>query len=146
MQSMAERLFRAIGREDMITDPRFAKNENRVANRSEVDEVVGQWFASRSRDEVMHIMTEAGVTVAPLYDISDIADDVHFVERGIYKQVPDEELGQAAIHAPVPRLSKTPASLRSAAPALGQHTNAVLAEAGFEAEAIDSLRAKGVVA
>jgi crotonobetainyl-CoA:carnitine CoA-transferase CaiB-like acyl-CoA transferase len=146
MQSMAERLFRAIGREDMITDPRFAKNENRVANRSEVDEIVGQWFACRSRDEVMDIMTEAGVTVAPLYDISDITDDVHFVERGIYTQVPDEELGQAAIHAPVPRLSKTPAGLRSAAPALGQHTDAVLADAGFEAEAIDGLRAKGVVA
>ncbi len=146
MQSMAERLFHAIGRADMITDPRFATNANRLAHRGQVDDIVSAWFTARTRAQVMAIMIKAGVTAAPLYDISDIAEDIHFVERGIFVEMPDAELEHAALHAPVPRLSKTPASLRHAAPDLGQHTDAVLRAAGYNSNTIKDLRSKGVVA
>ncbi|WP_458792857.1 CaiB/BaiF CoA transferase family protein [Yoonia sp. MH D7] len=146
MQSMAERLFHAIDRADMISDPRFATNADRLAHRGQVDDIVAAWFAARTRAEAMDVMTQAGVTAAPLFDISDISKDIHFVERGIFVEVPDADLTRAAIHAPVPRLSKTPASLRHAAPELGQHTDAILTAAGYDSAAIADLRGRGVVA
>lgn len=146
IQSMAERLFRAIGSADMISDPRFATNPDRVAHRSEVDAIVSEWFATRTRSQAMEIMSASGVTAAPIYDISDISSDVHFVERGIFIEVPDADLGRVALHAPVPRLSRTPASLRFAAPDLGQHTDSIMATAGYDQDEISDLRGKGVIA
>lgn len=146
MQSMAERVFRAIGRADMIDDPRYRTNADRVARRGEVDGIIGDWFAARTRDEAMEVMERAGVTAAPLYDIADIAADPHFSQRGIYVETEDPELGRAAQHAPVPRLSETPAALRHAAPALGADTDAILAAAGMAEDEIARLHATGVVA
>lgn len=145
MQKMAERLFRTIGREDMIADPRYATNAARVARRAEVDAIVGGWFAARTRDEALEAMAAAGVTAGPLNDIADISADPHFAERGIYLDLPDPELGTAAHHAPVPRLSATPGRFRRPAPALGQDTEAVLARAGLGVEEIAALRAAGAV-
>jgi len=146
MQSMAERLFRAIGRADMIDDPRFRRNADRVAHRAEVDAAVGAWFAARSKAEAMEVLGRAEVTAAPLYEVSDICADPHFIERGIFVDLPDAEIGTTTQHAPIPRLSASPGALRCPAPRLGQDTDAALAVVGFDAAAIADLRAKGVVA
>jgi len=146
MQSMAERLFRAIGRADMIDDPRYATNAARVARRAEVDAILGDWFAARGTDEAMAVMQEAGVTAAPILDASGIAADPHFRARGVYVDLPDPDLGTAAHHAPLPRLSATPGSLRRPAPSIGEDTDAILAAAGVGAAEIAALRAEGLVA
>lgn len=145
IQRTAERLFRAIGREDMIADPRYATNADRVAHRDEVDAIVGEWIGARSRDEVMRSFTEQGITAAPLYTIEDIVNDRHFVERGIFVEVPDDELGSIPTHAPLPRLTETPGTLRSPAPRLGQHTRAVLETSGLSVAAVTELIEKGTV-
>lgn len=145
MQSMAERLFRAINCTDMIADPRFATNADRLAHRGDLDTIVSGWFSDRTRDAAMEVMARAGVTAAPLYDISDISEDPHFEQRGIFVDTPDHELGQVPIHAPVPRLSKTPANLRHPAPELGQHTDVVLEAAGYSNTEIAALREMGTV-
>jgi len=146
MQSMAERLFRAIGRADMIDDPRFRSNADRVAHRAEVDAAVGAWFAARSKAEAMDVLARAEVTAAPLYEVSDICADPHFTERGIFVDLPDAEIGTSTQHAPIPRLSASPGALRRPAPRLGQNTDEALAAVGFDAATIADLRAKGVVA
>src|SRR5207244_2394025 len=81
IQSMAKRVFEVIGRADMIDDPRFASNSERVRNRALVDEAVGGWFARRTREEALAHMRAAGVTVGPVYDIADAVSDAHFRER-----------------------------------------------------------------
>lgn len=146
MQSMAERLFRAIGRADMIGDPRFATNVARIAYRAEVDAVLSDWFAARTGSEAMTVMMASDVTAAPLYDVADICADPHFADRGIHLELPDPEIGTTVQHAPVPRLSESPGTLRNPAPALGQDTDAALADAGFDPDGITALRAAGVVA
>lgn len=146
MQSMAERLFHAIGRADMIGDPRFATNADRVARRPEVDAAVGAWFAKRTRDEAMAAMDAAGVTAAPIYDAADIARDRHFRDRGVYVATPDDDLGRAAQHSPLPRMSATPGSLRRPAPGIGEHGTEILGELGYGPDEIDALRAKGTIA
>ena len=145
IQSMAQRLFQAIGRADMIDDPRFRTNTKRVKNRAPVDEAVGAWFATKTRDQALDAMRAAEVTVGPVYDIADATADAHFRERGIIVDVEDAELGALAMHNAVPRLSATPGVWRRPAPRLGEHTDEILGEAGFDRAAIAGLRKEGAV-
>jgi len=80
-----------------------------------------------------------------VYDIDDLMDDPHAVGRGIFEEVPDAELGWVQMHAPVPRLSATPAGYRRPAPRIGEHTWEVLRELAFDAATIASLRNDHVV-
>jgi crotonobetainyl-CoA:carnitine CoA-transferase CaiB-like acyl-CoA transferase len=145
-ETMARRVFKTIGRPDMIADERFSSNAARVQNRALVDEAVGAWFAARTRDEALYIMREAGVTVGPVYTIADAVTDAHFREREIVVDAEDAELGVMPMHNIVPRLSESPGIWRCPAPRLGEHTDAVLAEAGFDCEAIAKLKEAGAAA
>src|SRR5215467_12955292 len=142
---MARRIFEVIGRNDMIADARFSSNTARVKHRGLVDAALGAWFAARTCAEALEVMRNAGVTVGPVYTIADIMADAHFRERRIVVDVEDSELGTMQMHNIVPRLSSSPGVWRRPAPRLGEHTDAVLAEAGFDREAIDRLREDGVV-
>jgi crotonobetainyl-CoA:carnitine CoA-transferase CaiB-like acyl-CoA transferase len=142
-QAMARRIFTVIGRAEMIEDARFCSNAARVKHRVLVDEAVGGWFATRSREEALAAMRVAGVTVGPVYTIADAVTDAHFRERGIIVEVEDRELGALPMHNIVPRLSVTPGTWRLPAPRLGEHTAAVLREGGIDEDAIARLRADG---
>jgi crotonobetainyl-CoA:carnitine CoA-transferase CaiB-like acyl-CoA transferase len=146
IQSMAKRVFEVIGRPEMIEDERFRTNSGRVRNRVLVDEAVGSWFALLTREEALARMRAGGVTVGPVYDIDDAVEDPHFRDRNILVEVEDPDLGSIPMHNIVPRLSATPGVWRRAAPKLGEHTDAILAEAGYDAEAIAAMRRGGAAA
>jgi crotonobetainyl-CoA:carnitine CoA-transferase CaiB-like acyl-CoA transferase len=141
--TMARRVFEVIGRPDMIEDERFRTNSARIENRALVDDAVGAWFAGKRRDEALALMREAHVTAGPVYTIADAMADAHFREREIIVEIDDPEIGGLPMHNIVPRLSRTPGVLRRPAPLLGEHTDAVLAEAGLDAAAIARLRQEG---
>jgi crotonobetainyl-CoA:carnitine CoA-transferase CaiB-like acyl-CoA transferase len=145
-EAMARRIFEAIGRADMVADARFSTNSARVAHRAEVDAAVGAWFAERTRAEALAAMRAAGVTAGPVYTIADAVTDAHFRDREIVVDVEDAELGVVPMHNIVPRLSQTPGTWRRPAPRLGEHTDAVLGEAGLDDTAIARLRAEGAAA
>lgn len=145
IQSTAARLFTAIGRDDMNHNPRYATNEARVAHRHEVDEIVGGWMGARDRDEIVRFCDAEGITAAPLYAVSDIVADLHFIEREIFTEVPDEELGHVPTHAPLPRLSDTPGNMWRPAPRLGEHSREVLADYAIPAERVARLIDAGTV-
>jgi crotonobetainyl-CoA:carnitine CoA-transferase CaiB-like acyl-CoA transferase len=86
-------------------------------------------------------MREAGATVGPVYAIDDAVSDPHFRERGIIVEVEDAELGSLPVHNILPRLSATPGVWRRPAPGLGEHTAAVLGEAGIDAARIAEILA-----
>ena len=145
IQAMAERLFRVMGREDMVIDPRFRTNADRVRNRDEVNDIVAAWVAARDRDEVLRIFEEAGVTGSPVYDASDIMEDPHVQGREVLVELPDDETETALHHNIHPRLSETPGAFRRPAPRLGEHTEELLAEAGYSDDEISTFRAGGVI-
>ncbi len=142
-ETMARRILETIGRADMLKDDRFRNNAARVAHRDLIDAAVGGWFAQKTREEALAHMRAAGVTVGPVYDIADAVADPHFQQRPVIVEVEDAELGSLPMHDIVPRLSATPGRWRRPAPALGEHTDAVLGEAGLDADAITRLRQEG---
>ncbi|HWN48301.1 MAG TPA: CoA transferase, partial [Xanthobacteraceae bacterium] len=145
-EAMARRIFEVIGRSDMIADARFSSNSARVQHRALVDAAVGGWFAARTREDALQAMREAGVTVGPVYTIADAMADVHFRERRIVVDVEDAELGAVPMHNIVPRLSSSSGVWRRPAPRLGEHTDAILAEAGLDGETIARLKQEGAAA
>jgi formyl-CoA transferase len=144
-QAMTERLFRAIGRDDLNRDPAFKTNTQRVKRRAEVDAIVGGFIKARTLAEAIAFFEQAEVTAAPVYDIGQFLDDPHVQERGIVVEAPDEEMGQVPMHAVVPRLSGTPGRLRSPAPRVGQHNQEVFSRIGYSEERIAALAQKGVI-
>jgi len=143
-QKMAERLFRSIGHPEFITDPRYATNEERVKHAEELDAVIGAFVAQRTQAENVAFFEEAEVTIGPIYDITQILEDPHFKARAILADYPDPDMGEFPMHHVVPRLSGTPASIRTPAPALGEHNRELLREAGIDDAAYQALLASGV--
>ena len=144
-QAMTEKLFRAIGRDDLNRDPAFRTNGERVKRRAEVDAIVGGFIKQRTLADAIAFFEEAGVTAAPVYDIGQFLEDPHVQERGIVVEAPDADMGEVPMHAVVPRLSETPGRLRAPAPTIGQHTREILSRIGYSAELIAALAEKKVI-
>ena len=145
IQQMAERVFRAIGRADMIEDPRFRTNTDRVHHIDECDGIVASFILGKTLADNMAIFEAAEVTAIPVYEIDQLIDDPHVQERGVLVEAPDDEAGSVLMHNIIPRLSETPGRLRSAAPSLGQHNVEILSSLGRDAAAIAALVAAGVI-
>ncbi|WDD91568.1 CoA transferase [Burkholderia sp. FERM BP-3421] len=125
-QAMAERLFRAIGRADLIDDPRYATNVQRVQHADALDAIVGEFIAARDLAENLAFFEESGVTVGPIQDIAQIVQDHYVIEREALVELPDDEVGSLPMHNIAPRLSETPGTFRRPAPGLGEHNREIL--------------------
>src|SRR5262245_35509912 len=126
-QKMAERLFRAIGRPDLIDDPRYRDNAVRVRNAADLDAIIGAFIGAMSLSAALEFFDRAEVTVGPVYDIAQLMDDPYVAAREILVNLPDAQMGEIAMHAVVPRLSRTPGAIRSPAPMLvGEHNDEIL--------------------
>ena len=145
IQAMAERLFRAIGHEDMIADPRFRSNTDRVRNAEACEAPIVAFIAARTLAENMAVFERAEVTAAPVYDIDQFMADPHVIAREVLIDLPDTEMGQLPTHNVIPRLSETPGQLRRPAPALGEHTAEVLSSLGLGHAEIDGLARDGII-
>lgn len=135
MQSMAMRILDTIGRPELKDDPRFATNDARVANRDEVDAVIGGFIAQRSQAENLALFEAAEVTVGPVCSMGDLMDHPYVREREALIELPDEDMGAIPMHNIVPRMSGAPGVFRRPAPRLGEHDDEIKAElARFRAE------------
>ncbi|RKK06254.1 CoA transferase [Pseudoroseomonas wenyumeiae] len=145
-QGMTEKLLRSIGRAELIQDPRFRTNVDRLRNWQELDGIVAGFIAERDKAEVLDHFDKAGVTIGPIMDAADLLQDPYVAEREALIEVPDDDMpgGFVPMHGMVPRLSATPGVLARPAPKLGEHNDEILCPALGEAE-LARLRAAGVV-
>ena len=127
-QKMAERTFRAIGRGDLVDDPRYRTNAGRVKHAEELDAIIGAFVARRTQAANVAFFDKAEVTIGPIYDVTQIIEDPHILERELLADYPDAEMGRFPMHHVVPRLLGTPGSIRTPAPRLGQHNRELLSE------------------
>jgi formyl-CoA transferase len=135
-QAMFERLMRSIGREELIADPRFRANPDRLANIEAIDAVVRDAVAAMTMRQALAQFDRDGVTIGPIMDVRGLDEDEYLAGREALIEVPDEEMpgGWLPMHGEVPRLSATPGILRNPAPRLGEHSRTVLAPLLGEAE------------
>jgi crotonobetainyl-CoA:carnitine CoA-transferase CaiB-like acyl-CoA transferase len=144
-QSIADRILRAIGRGDLITDPRFATNEARVEHVEELDEILGAWIGRHTLQEAMTAFEAQEAAASPIYDIREIFADLQYRSRGTLVRVPDEDLGDVVLPDVQPRLSETPGRVRHAGLSLGAANQEVFGDLGLSADEIARLQEEGVI-
>jgi crotonobetainyl-CoA:carnitine CoA-transferase CaiB-like acyl-CoA transferase len=143
-QKMAERVFRSIDRADLIDNPRYKTNADRVKHAEELDAIIGAFILERTQAENVSFFEKAEVTIGPIYDIAQIVVDPHVLDRELLADYPDADMGAYPMHHVVPRMTGTPGSIRTVAPALGEHNRALLAEVGVSEDGYAKLLAEGV--
>jgi crotonobetainyl-CoA:carnitine CoA-transferase CaiB-like acyl-CoA transferase len=145
-QNVFERLCRLIGREDLLADPNYATNPQRMRHQPELNAIVAAWIAARPAAEAVRALSEAGVAVAPVYSNEDVMNDPHFRAREAITRVADADFGSVAVPCVVPRLSATPGEARTAGPAAGAHNAEVYGGwLGLSTAEIDGLRRAGAI-
>jgi formyl-CoA transferase len=144
--SIFKRLMTAIGRPDLGDAPDLASNAGRVARVAEIDAAIGVWTATRSVAEVLALLGEARVPAGKVYTAQDIAEDPHYRARDMILTQQTRDGYEVEVPGIVPKLMGTPGAVRSAAPRLGEDTDAVLREIGLTEQQIAALRERKVVA
>lgn len=130
---------------DLWDDERFQTNPSRVRHRDELIAKLIEVFVARTTRDWVDSLRKANVPCSPINDIATAMNDPHVRFREMVKSVDHPTLGEIDLIGPVAKLSETPATIRSAPPLLGQHTNQVLIELGFSQDDIAMLRREGVV-
>ena len=148
--AMGEAVFRrlavAMGQPGLADDARFSLAVARSERHEELDDLITHWTMQHGIAELESVLAQASVPATRVFTIADIFGDPHYRARGAIVRAPDDELGEVAMAAVVPRLSETPGAVRHAGHRVGQDTRRVLSELlGFSAERIDALAATGIV-
>lgn len=136
-------LCRAMGRDDLLEDPRFGSNEQRMGHRDELTHELELTLKEADTEHWVAVLLAAGVPAGPIRDYRQVVEDEHTIAREMVVSVSHPIEGEVlSLGTPI-KLSGTPAGVRSAAPTLGQHTDEVLGEAGYDSDALLALRTNG---
>ena len=143
---MFARWVKVLGEEGWLTDPRFADDEARGNHGELISKRVAAWAAERTTAEVLTELERAKIPAAPLYSPRQALQDAHIRQAGLLVDREYPGLPRPAPLAPTPvDLSETPGGFRHRAPTLGEHTEEILGELGYDRAQIAALRARGVV-
>lgn len=142
--TMARRVFQAIGQAPLFDDPKFKFNDARLANDQELDQLIATFIAGLNQADCLAHFREHGVTVGPIYNSEQLLKDQHVNERGVYVQLnKGKHHDRVVMHQVTPRLQGTPGTIKRAAPLRGEHTREILNELGSSAQEIASLEKQG---
>jgi crotonobetainyl-CoA:carnitine CoA-transferase CaiB-like acyl-CoA transferase len=144
--TVALRVFKAIGRQDLVDDPDFRDPQRRLARAAEVDAAVADWIATQTLEQAMTVFEAAEVAAAAVYDAPQLLADEHLKARGLFCSVADDELGSMTVQGAVPRFSGATSRIDHLGPRLGAHTDETLSSIlGLGTAEIEDLRARQVI-
>jgi crotonobetainyl-CoA:carnitine CoA-transferase CaiB-like acyl-CoA transferase len=145
-QSMFVRLVNAVDRADLLDDPRFTCNIERLKHREELDAILAQWFVSHDAEQVCQRLEKFEVAAAPVLDIADIFNDPHYKAANMIVSVPDQELGEVRMQNVHPHFSRTPGAVTSTGPTVGEHNAEVYSQLlGLQPDEIRDLQEQQVI-
>ncbi|MBM3141178.1 MAG: formyl-CoA transferase [Chloroflexi bacterium] len=142
---MWDQLCSAMGRDDLLVDPRFQTAAARREHADVLDEEIAQWSRQRDKHEAMRVLAETGVAASAVFDTMDVFHDPHLHARGFVQQVEHPTEGTVTLLGSPFRMSDSHVELRPA-PVLGADTEAVLrAELGIDDRELSALREAGAI-
>ena len=121
-------LAELIGQPELAEHESFATRDARAANRDVCDMLFGAWLAERTRDEAVAVLQAKGLPAARVQTLAEVASDPHVLERDMLQPMVQHDGTTVPIVGPAAKFSRTPTRIRSAAPALGEHNDEILAE------------------
>lgn len=142
--AMWERLARALGREDLIQDPRFLTNDLRRENRQAINGIINEITCKRTMSDWIEYLNKAGIPCGPIYNLGQTFADPQIKHQGMVLEIAQPSGKLKTLGFPL-KLSRTPAALHRPAPQLGQHTEEILTSLGYAPARIEDLRARGVI-
>ena len=140
-----KRLAVILGQPELAENEAFATVEGRAQNRDVCNMLLGGWLAERTRDEAIEVLRDAGLAIAKVQSFVDVVEDAHVQERDMLQSVTHHDGTTVPIVGPSWKFSRTPVKIRTAAPALGQDTDAILSELGLTDDQVAGLRDAGIV-
>jgi crotonobetainyl-CoA:carnitine CoA-transferase CaiB-like acyl-CoA transferase len=144
--SVAKRIMQVVGGDDVVNDPRFATNADRLENVDALDALISAWTQGHTWTEAVRILNEAGAAAGPVYSAEQLIKDEHIIGRGSLALVEnphgDGELLQPAV---TPRLSRTPGAVRHAGLSQGACTEDILTELGYSPTEIAAMAESGAI-
>ncbi|MFP6777401.1 MAG: CoA transferase [Alphaproteobacteria bacterium] len=140
-----KRLCRALGDEDLITDPDYATGQARSDNRDALNERLNALTQKKPSAEWVKNLNQAGVPCGPIYDIDEMFNDPQVKHLGMAAPITHSALGPIEIVSQAASLSRTPFRIHSATPELGEHTDEILDGLGIKAADVSSLKERGIV-
>ena len=150
VQSVGGPLFKRwadlMGEDHWLDDPRFRDDISRGDHSEIISERLAKWCAERSSEEVLAAMEEARLPAGPVLSPQKVLEDPHIEAKGLFQPIDYPGLDKPApiMRTPV-ELSETPGEIRHRAPTLGEHTNSIMQELGYQQAEIDELRAQRII-
>ena len=141
-----QKLAKELGLSDLAADPRFQKNQGRVANRGELEGILEKTIGGLDREPLLKRLEEADVPATPVNTVDQVMNDPQTAERGIVQRVTHPKLGEIPVVGTPLHFSRMSPGVRRAAPLRGEHTDTILADLGYSPAEIKTLREKKATA
>ena len=142
--SIFKRLMTVIGRDDLGNDPQLENNDGRVKRVAELDQAIGEWAETVSTDKALEILDSVAVPVGRIYTVADIANDPHYKARGNIQTIQMQDGSKLNVPGVIPKLSRTPGSIKTLAPDIGENTDEILQSIGLSDSQVASLKERGI--
>ncbi|MBP3041680.1 CoA transferase [Bacillaceae bacterium Marseille-Q3522] len=141
-----ERLARAMDRSDLIENPEYLTNKDRMRNNEYLQEIVSSFMNSLKKQELQEKMDQCGVPISPILSIKDIFEDPHYQARANILEIAHQKFNKIKVPGVVPKFSETPGRIRFRAPDLGEHNKKIFEEElGISSEELIKLKEKGII-
>lgn len=142
--SIFKRLMTVIGRDDLGNDPQLENNDGRVKRVVELDHAIGEWAKTLSTDKALEILDSVAVPAGRIYTVADIANDPHYKARENIQTIQMQDGSKLDVPGVIPKLSRTPGSIKTLAPDIGENTDEILKSIGLSEAQVTSLKERGI--
>ncbi|SNZ05398.1 Crotonobetainyl-CoA:carnitine CoA-transferase CaiB [Terribacillus aidingensis] len=139
------RLAAVMNRNDLLTDTRYYTNASRLENNEAMNQIVADWISEHEREELLEKLDAAGVPISPVLSVADIFQNEQYQARENIVEVKHPRLGSIKVPGIVPKFEKTPGSIRSIAPDLGENNETILQSLGYSSDQIKAFKQNGVI-
>jgi formyl-CoA transferase len=142
--SIFKRLMNLIGRADLANDPALENNDGRVARVAELDRAIGDWAQTMTTNQALQLLDSVAVPAGKIYTVADIVSDPHYKARGNIESIQMHDGTKLEVPSVLPKLSRTPGSIKTLAPDIGENTDEILQSIGLTEAQVASLKERGI--